>query len=240
MSLFIFQSIEYTRGMFQEKSVGAVLLMGGTGSRLGGSIPKQFLLLGEKPVFMYALETLVASGCFDEILLVCHADWVAVAREWAPLAQIVVGGASRQESSWLGIQGFEKQPDLILIHDAVRPFVSERIVRNNLQAASDLGAADTCIPSADTLVHAPEGGTIAAIPRRADYLRGQTPQTFRSDWLHQAHLAACATGLSESTDDCKLVLELGHPIAVVPGEEANFKITTSFDFWLAEQFLLNT
>lgn len=225
--------------MFQGKSAGAVLLMGGTGSRLGGSTPKQFLLLDEKPVFTYALETLIASGFFDEMVLVCHVDWVAVARQWAPLAKIVVGGASRQESSWLGIQGLEKQPDLILIHDAVRPFVSERIVRDNLQAASDLGAADTCIPSADTLVHAPQGGVIAAVPRRADYLRGQTPQTFRSDWLRQAHLAASAQGLAESTDDCKLVLDQGHPIAVVPGEEANFKITTPFDFWLAQQLCPN-
>jgi 2-C-methyl-D-erythritol 4-phosphate cytidylyltransferase len=213
--------------------IGAILLMGGDGKRFGSELPKQLQLLGGKKVFTYALETLIASGLFHEIVLVCHPHWM-VAHEGA---RSIPGGATRQQSSYRGLHGFTQRPDIVLIHDAVRPFVSERILRDNVALAIQHGAADTCIPSADTLVHAPGGQRIAAIPPRAEYQRGQTPQTFRYDWILEAHEQALVQGVENASDDCQLALRMGRPIWIAQGEEINIKITTELDLSLAESLL---
>lgn len=214
------------------KRVGAILLMGGEGARFGSSLPKQFHLLGAKKLYEHALETLQASELFHEILLVCHPDWMDL-----PHPGIIQGGKTRQESSYLGLKGFKERPDLVLIHDAVRPFVSERILRENVEGARLWGAVDTCIPSADTIVHAPDGKTIREIPLRREYLRGQTPQTFRWDWIVEAHERARLEGIENASDDCQLVLRMGKKVAIVQGEEKNIKITSEFDLCLAKQLL---
>lgn len=213
--------------------VGAILLMGGEGRRFGGGIPKQFQLLGEKKVFTYALETLLSSGLFQEIVLVCHPDWM-VSHE---AARTVPGGATRQQSSYAGLRAFAQKPDIVLIHDAVRPFVTQKILQANVRLAKEQGAVDTCIPSADTLVHAPDEKRLTAIPRREEYQRGQTPQTFRYDWIIEAHERALAEGIENVSDDCQLVLRTGRPVYIVQGAEQNIKITTEFDLSIAEQLL---
>lgn len=213
--------------------VGAILLMGGEGRRFGGGVPKQFQLLGERKVFTYALETLFSSGLFQEIILVCHLDWM-VSHEGT---KTVPGGATRQQSSYAGLKAFAQKPDIVLIHDAVRPFVTEEILRENVRLALEHGAVDTCIPSADTLVHAPGGKRITAIPNREEYQRGQTPQTFRYDWIEEAHERALAEGVENASDDCRLLLRMGRPVYIARGEERNIKITTEFDLFIAKQLL---
>lgn len=221
--------------MFQGKRIGALLLMGGEGRRFGNPTPKQFHPLKGKKVFEHALETFLSIQVFDEILLVCHPDWIAsLSHIQSPLVKLVAGGSTRQESSWAGLQGFTTLPDIVLIHDAVRPFVSPKILLDNLEMALEKGAVDTCIPSADTLVHAPDQKTIQNIPPREQYLRGQTPQTFRYDWIVEAHQRAKDKGIENATDDCRLILQLGYPIQVVWGDEKNFKITTEWDLKIAE------
>jgi len=219
--------------MYRGCRVGGILLMGGEGRRFGSGVPKQFHFLGGKKVWQYALESFVESGLFDEIVLVCHRDWVGEVGG----ARVVEGGRTRQESSYLGLKGFEGRIDIVVVHDAVRPFVSVEILRANVEGAVEYGAVDTCIGTADTLVHAPEGKKILGIPRREEYLRGQTPQTFRREWLEEAHEMALRVGIENATDDCRLVLNAGREIRVVEGSEANFKITTEFDLMLAEMWL---
>ncbi len=218
--------------MEQRQRIGAVLLMGGEGSRFGSAIPKQFHLLGKKKIYQYALDTLTQSDLFDEILLVCHPDWMDIPHEG-----VIRAGKTRQESSYLGLRGFRQKPDIVLIHDAVRPFVTEKILKENVEAAINWGAADTCIPSADTLVHTPDGKTIGSIPPRKEYLRGQTPQTFRMDWILEAHEKAIEAGIHNATDDCQLLLRLGKKIHIVAGEEQNIKITSEIDLLFANQIL---
>lgn len=215
---------------------GGILLMGGDGRRFGSEIPKQFHLLAGKKVYLHTLETFLESGLFEQVVLVCHPEWVEeVRKEAGHGVKVVSGGKTRQESSYRGICELEGM-DLILVHDAVRPFVTEEILRENLRAAEESGAADTCIPSADTLVHAPGGKEIKGIPQREEYLRGQTPQTFRTEWIREAHEKAAAEGVTNASDDCRLVLRLGKPVQVVPGNERNMKITSAHDLWIAEQF----
>lgn len=224
--------------MFQDHRVGALLLMGGVGVRFGSKPPKQFHLLRGTPLYCYAMETFLESRFFDEIILVCHSDWIGrVATEIRPEVRVVPGGTSRQESSYVGLKAFSHAPDLVLIHDAVRPFLTEKIIEDNLSTALSCGAADTCIPSADTLVFAPGGAAIVSIPKRDDFRRGQTPQTFRFDWIVEAHERARREGVKNASDDCCLVLDAGHPVAIVSGSEENFKITSEFDFAIAEALL---
>lgn len=218
--------------MFNHLKIGAILLMAGEGKRFGSELPKQFHPLGGKKLFKHALDTLQSTHLFDELVLVCHPDWLEEEN-----VKVVSGGKTRQESSYFGLLSFSQKPDIVLIHDAVRPFVSEEIIRANIEEAAKWGAVDTCIPSADTLVYAPGQKIIRQIPNRADYLRGQTPQTFRMDWILEAHQKARADGFENATDDCSLVLRLGYPVHVTRGDERNIKITSEFDLLLAQHLL---
>ena len=216
-----------------EARFAAILLMAGLGSRLGGPIPKQFLSLGSKKIYQHTLDIFLESGLFDQIILVCHPDWIQGVNKEIPSdsnTQVVTGGPTRQVSSFLGLQACSPIPDYVMIHDAVRPFVSKEILERNRDAVLKYRAVDTCIPAADTIVHSPDGAFIASIPQRKSYLRGQTPQTFDYQLICEAHRK---TQQSESTDDCSLVLELGHPVAIVQGEEDNIKITTELDVEMA-------
>jgi len=234
-----------SKAMLNGNRIGGILLMGGEGRRFGSPIPKQFHLLAGTRVYLYALETFLAANFFDEILLVCHPDWREEIQERAlpPIARVILGGGTRQQSSYLGLKGFLEKPDIVLIHDAVRPFVTESILRENVERAIVCGAVDTCIPSADTLVQAPQAHVghrlISNIPNREEYLRGQTPQTFRMEWIIRAHEQAIAEGIENASDDCRLVLQAGMPIQVVKGSEENLKITSELDLFIAEQLIFS-
>ena len=224
--------------MFKEHRIGALLLMGGVGRRFGSDTPKQFHRLAGKCVFLHTLETFLATHLFDEIVLSCHSAWIDQTRQMLPLSKcpirIVEAGSTRQESSYLGLLGFRQPPEIVVIHDAVRPFVSQEIVVNNVIKAIEVGAADTCIPSMDTLVHAPGRQMIRSIPPRIDYLRGQTPQTFSYSLIVHAHRQATR---QDCSDDCQLVLDLDRPIGIVAGDEHNIKITSGLDLFFAEQLI---
>lgn len=224
--------------MLNEHRIGGLLLMGGEGLRFGSEMPKQFHRLSGKPVFRVTLEAFLSAGFFDEIVLSCHPDWIElVTLELTSLQspipiRITAGGKTRQESSAKGLLGFLSPPSIVLIHDAVRPFVSKTILTNNALLAIEHGAVDTCIPSADTLVHSPNGQQIEAIPPRSHFYRGQTPQSFSYPLIVKAH---AKTTYTDASDDCRLMLEQGHTVFIAPGDEFNVKITSELDLFLAEQ-----
>lgn len=220
-------------------TLGLVLLMGGSGSRFGGDVPKQFMLLQNLPVYLHTLQIFQGLKLFDEIVLVCHEDWIPTVRQQAPNTTIIHGGSTRQESSYLGLKGFQSPPEIVMIHDAVRPFVSEKIIKDNIEQAKIHRAVDTCIPTADTIVHSVNGKTIDQIPKRDAFLRGQTPQTFHFQLIVDAHEAARKTGILSASDDCQLVLQRGIPVHIVLGSEENIKITTSFDLLIYQTLTSN-
>ena len=225
--------------MYQGHRIGAILLMGGEGVRCSSPIPKQFHLLADKKVYQYALETFVQTGFFDEIILVCLRHWKEqIEREAGGLVLVIEGGKNRQESSHAGLKAFTRPPKIVVIHDAVRPFVSQKIIQENIEQALIHGAVDTCIPCTDTLIVSADHHEITTIPNRADYMRGQTPQTFLYDWILNAHERAQCQGFFNATDDCRLVLLTGKSIKIVHGNETNFKITSEFDLKIAKAFLL--
>ena len=216
--------------------------MGGSGERFGSATPKQFHRLAGKKVYLHTLETFLSSALFEEIVLVCPEAWTEEVKadlNTYPGAPVVIapGGATRQASSFLGLLACGENTRLVVIHDAVRPFVSTDILKDNVARALQHGAVDTCIPSADTLVYAPGQKEIASIPNRAEFQRGQTPQSFSYPLILEAHRLAVQSGISSCSDDCALVLRAGHPVHIVPGSEENIKITSELDLFLAEQIL---
>lgn len=213
--------------------IKGILLMAGQGERFKSSTPKQFLPLSGKKVYQWTLDRFVSSQLFDEILLVCSPEMVeTVQNEVGEGIRVIAGGSTRQESSYRALLACGPATDIVVIHDAVRPFVTHKILKENIDSALRFQAVDTCIPSADTLVYAPEGVRIKAIPPRSDYLRGQTPQSFSYPLILEAHEKSAK---QNATDDCQLVLDLGKEVYVVRGDETNFKITTPLDLYLAEK-----
>lgn len=226
--------------MYKHKRVGALLLMAGKGCRFQSDTPKQFHLLKGKKLYLHTLEVFLKIGLFDEILLVVSKESLdAVREETAHLAsvRIVLGGATRQLSSFLGLKSFLTPPDIVSIHDAVRPFVTEEVLLANLEGALQYGAVNTCIPSTDTLVFSSDLQTIEAIPERKNFLKGQTPQTFCYKTIFEAHKEAEKNTIENATDDCQLLLRMGKKIFIAPGSEKNLKITSQFDLFLAEFIL---
>jgi ribitol-5-phosphate 2-dehydrogenase (NADP+) / D-ribitol-5-phosphate cytidylyltransferase len=239
---FVGPGASWEGGVLNAARIKALILMGGAGERFGSATPKQFHRLAGKKVYLHTLETFLASGLFEEIFLVCLEDWIPQVREdlaayaGAPV-KVISGGTTRQESSLKGLLACGHSTQIVVIHDAVRPFVSLDIVRNNVLGALEHQAVDTCIPSSDTLVYAPGGQQIAAIPLRADYLRGQTPQSFEYSSILEAHLNAQKAGMSNASDDCSLLVREGKSVWVVKGSEENIKITSELDLFLAEHIL---
>lgn len=220
----------------------AIILMGGSGERFGSALPKQFHRLAGKKIYQHTLETFIRSSLFDEVILVCPKPFLSMVSEEIrtyelPSLHVICGGTTRQESSFLGLSACNPKTNLVVIHDAVRPFVSKKILEENIEAAFRFHAVDTCIPSADTIVYSKNQKEIGHIPNRSEYLRGQTPQSFSYTLIFSAHELAKKNGLTNVSDDCRLALESGHPVHIVQGSEDNIKITTELDLFLAEQIL---
>jgi 2-C-methyl-D-erythritol 4-phosphate cytidylyltransferase len=221
----------------------AILLTGGIGQRFGSPFPKQFHKMGGKPIYLHTLETFLELKEFERIILpVPPEHQKEISEEISSLYPhenilVISGGSTRQHSSYLALRACPQDTDYVVIHDAVRPFVSKKIIRENLTAVTTYKAVDTCIPSTDTLVQSKTDLLIDHIPSRAEFFRGQTPQSFAFDLIVKAHEEALLNGITNSSDDCALVLNLSHSVKIVQGDEHNIKITTDFDLFLAEQIL---
>lgn len=221
--------------------IKAILVMGGKGIRFGASIPKQFHLLSGKPLYLYALETLQSSLVFSTIIVVCPKDWIhRVSKQVARFGdsiELIAGGSTRQQSCYLGLQQ-AKPCDYVLIHDAVRPLLTHEIITQNINSVLQYKAVNTICPVSDTIVHLdPTTRFIQNIPNRSLCFQGQTPQTFSYPLILTAHNHALHSKVSNASDDCQLVLGLGHPIYTIQGSTQNIKITNAVDLYMAEHLL---
>lgn len=218
-------------------TVHALVVAAGRGTRAGPGGPKQYRPLGGVPVLRRTLAALGAAGV-DRIAVVIHADdaaayAAAVAGLALPLAPPVAGGATRQESVRLGLEALAAAPDdLVLIHDAARPFVSPRLVAGVREALAAHPAACPGLPLVDTLRRDADGFAGELLPRDG-LTRAQTPQGFRFAAILDAHRRAAEAGL-EATDDAELARAAGLPVALTQGDPANLKLTTPEDFMRAE------
>lgn len=223
--------------------VAALLVAGGRGTRFGGDEPKQFRLLGGRPLLAHAAAALAESPRVDLLIAVVPPGLEAVAREalHVPAIQrklhaVVPGGVTRQESVWAGLAAAEGATH-VLVHDAARPFLTQRMIGAALDAARRTGACTVALPVADTLVRgAPDAPVVAGLLDRTGAWSVQTPQAFARPVLQAAHEHARARG-HVGTDDGGLVHALGHPVELVPGTWWNLKVTRPED-WARAEILL--
>lgn len=215
----------------------AIVVAGGSGQRMGSEVPKQFLRIAGKPIMWWTLKSMSESGLFEETVLVLPKGWLSRVEELLEgltlEARVAEGGLRRQESVFNGISETDDDTDLVLIHDAVRPFVRRQTLSDVLEAAAIHGAATAAVPARDTLGSSADGAFIDGIPDRSKMWRIQTPQAFRREVLMRAH-AEGQKACSYATDDCALALAVGVRPAIVHGSEENIKITSPLDLVIAE------
>ncbi len=223
-------------------SVTAIVPAAGLGRRAGGEIAKQFRLLRGIPLVTRTLLNLTGSGLVDSLILVvppgaeewCQKQLIAPDR-LPPIIEIIPGGAERQESVFRGLQRATVTTRMVVIHDAVRPFVSPDLLRRTIEAARNFRAAVAVVPAAET-VKVVESGFVRETPSRERLWIAQTPQTFEGELIQQAYHRAAADGF-RGTDDAMLVERLGVQVKVVLSYPENIKITTPEDLERAEQIL---
>ena len=225
----------------------AVVLAGGTGTRVGLSIPKQLIKIAGKTIIEHTIAAFQASSLIDEIVILMapgHLDPVrAIVQNggYGKVTQIVEGGETRNESTSRALEALGSEECNVLFHDAVRPLVSQTIIGDVVAALATHEAVDTAIPSADTVVQVhdtpDETHTIEDVLPRHLLRRGQTPQAFRLSVIRKAYELAWKDPDFTATDDCTVVLRYlpEVPIAVVTGHERNMKVTEPIDVYIADK-----
>ena len=224
-----------------------IILASGSGSRIKQSkIPKQFIEISNKPIVIHTMERFLFSKNIDKIIISCHPEWIDYLSKYVEdnysddNIVIVKGGKQRNDSianaiKFINDNNMACDDDVVLTHDAVRMFVSDRIINENIDVCKECGAVDTVVKTIDTIVSSNDGKNIDNIPERDKLYNGQTPQTFKFKILKDIYLS---NEIENTTDACKLLLEKHNAIIkIVLGEYENFKITTDFDLDYAKKMV---
>lgn len=222
----------------------AVILASGSGSRFGAKLPKQFVRLAGKPVIQYTIEAFESAQRIDEIIIVTKEDFVDYVYEivntesFKKVSKVIVGGKERYDSTLAALSAVTDSEANLIIHDAVRPFVSEDIINRCVAALAQHNAVDVVVDAIDTIVRV-EDNIIQEIPDRRFLKRGQTPQAFKKSTLAQAYQLFMQDKDKVASDDCGVVLKYlpEESVVTVQGEEANFKITHQQDIYLADNLI---
>ena len=207
---------------------------------MGGETPKQFLSLEGVPIVVHTLRKFSSADSIDEIYLGVRPEDMERAHaeiqreQFSKPVRLVAGGASRQETVSLALQEAPHSTEIVVVHDAVRPFVTTEMIHLSVEAARTSGATILGIPSVDTVKQVERERILGTIPRERIVL-AQTPQAFRFDILKEACDRAEADGY-EGTDEASLVERLGYPVTVLMGSDRNIKITKPSDLPLARLF----
>ena len=228
----------------------AAILAGGVGSRMGNSdVPKQFLNLGDKPILIHTIEKFIINSKFDKILVLTPNNFInstidLIKNIEGETDKIIVleGGETRNDTirnaiSYIKSNFSIDEDSIIVTHDSVRPFVSHRIIEDNIKMASEYGACDTVIPATDTIVESVDGDTISSIPLRDHYYQGQTPQSFRINKLDSLYNNLSKEEIDSLTDAAKIFTLNNEDVFLVEGDVTNIKITYPYDLKLANTIL---
>ncbi|MBI9057445.1 MAG: 2-C-methyl-D-erythritol 4-phosphate cytidylyltransferase [Labilibaculum sp.] len=224
----------------------AVILAGGSGRRMGGSLPKQFLVLGGKPIIQHSIEAFEKNTNIDEICIIIHSDFIQeienilIEGQIQKVKHILPGGKERSDSSLAAINAYQKESNVSLIfHDAVRPFISQDIINNVIQEIKDGKSVAVAISTVDTIFQINEKNQIVSVPQRNLLRRAQTPQAFSYNVIKSAYDIALNDPHFVATDDCGVVLKYlpSESIFIVEGDESNIKITFEQDLAQGEIIL---
>ena len=215
----------------------ALILAAGSGTRMNSELPKQFVVVNNKPLFLYSVETFQNNPDIDMIVIATNEQYISRVKEltmdYSKVEAVIAGGETRQASVYNGLKQIEKlinsENDNILIHDSARPLVSDRIISENVRACIKFGAVDTVIQASDTIINSKDSETINEILDRKEIYQTQTPQSFRFSIIKKAHERALKDNVPNVTDDCKLAMHFGVDVHFVQGDKLNFKVTTPED-----------
>lgn len=220
----------------------AIIVAGGKGSRFNSELPKQFVLVNNKPLMFYTLKVFNDCKEIDQIVLVCHSDYISQAKKIVnehklyKVTGIISGGDTRQASVYNGLKAIKtKDDDIVLIHDCARPLVSEEIIKNNIKACQSKGAVTTAIKVTDTTITG-EQEKMNETLNRDELFSVQTPQTFKYHIIMEAHEKY--KDQKGATDDAQLVRKMGREVTLVEGSKTNIKITTPDDLILFESIIM--
>jgi 2-C-methyl-D-erythritol 4-phosphate cytidylyltransferase len=225
----------------------ALIIAGGVGNRMHQDIPKQFLTVNEKPVIIYTLEVFQKHPAIDEIIVVCIPGWEQIL--WAYIKQfniskvssVVPGGSCGQESIYNGLVELNKDhspDDIVLIHDAIRPLVTEEIISDCIQKTNEHGSAIAVIPCAEAMLVTETQVDSGQLFVRENLKRTQTPQGFPLGKLYSIHRKALEKGITNSVASCTLMIEMGEKVYFSKGSEKNIKLTTVEDIDIFKALLL--
>lgn len=230
--------------------VFGAILAGGVGSRMGEDIPKQFLDIAGKPIILYSLEKFLQCARMDQVFIGVSQPWLDYTRELvdkffpenAHRVHIVLGGSGRNDTLQNIIAAIDQvrngdSQDIIVTHDAARPFVKLRMIEENIDAALAHGAVNTVCPAIDTIVMSQDGATICDIPNKSLMYYGHSPQSFRIDLLKALYSTLTQEEKAILTDACKICSLRGQEVALVKSEYTNLKITTPGDYLIAKAYV---
>lgn len=228
----------------------AAILAGGTGSRMGNlDKPKQYLLLNDKPIIVYTVEKFLTFSEIDQVLVLCPETWVEPTKDILAhhlgensRIKVLAGGPARNDTIMNAINYLDDTFALdenaaLITHDSVRPFVTYRIIEQNIQAVTQFDVCDTVMPCTDTIVESQDGQVISSIPDRSVLYQGQTPQSFKINKMKQAFAQLSEEEKNILTDACKIFSMQGVPVGLVKGEPFNIKITYPSDLKIAHALL---
>lgn len=217
-----------------------IILASGTGSRYGADIPKQFVKIAGKTILEHTVEIFEKAESIDNIIIVITPEYRTMAEDillknnYKKVTKLLNGGEIRKESSFIGISAIEEDEANVLIHDCARPFLSQKIITDCIEALKTYDAVDVAIPSSDTIVEIDENNIITQIPKRAVLRRGQTPQCFKLSVIKKAH--ELSKNDMNFTDDCGLVVKYNlADVYVAEGDVENIKVTYPSDIYMADR-----
>ncbi len=228
----------------------AGIVAGGIGSRMGQNImPKQFLELAGKPIVIHTIEKFLACPEIDYVIVGVHQEWIHLMNDlvdkYFPNEKNleIVGGGTNRNGTIKNIVDKAKavydadESTIFVTHDAVRPFLSLRIIRDNVKAAEEYGVCDTVVGATDTIVQSEDQNFISDIPVRKTMYQGQTPQSFKLGLFEEVYNSMTEEELNIVTDACKMFYLRGHKVKLVDGDVTNFKVTYPFDLKMAQTMI---
>jgi len=216
-------------------SILVIIPAAGSGSRIGGDVPKQYRMFGGRTILQHVVERFLADEAVTRIVVPVSSEWLSRMQQElsGDRVEVVAGGETRQESVRRGLLAAEgSEFEVVAVHDAVRPFFTMESFHAAVEAARLDGAALPAIPVTDTIHGVRDGAIVATLDRR-DLVAAQTPQCFRPQLLREVLERAAAEGV-EGTDEAGLAARYGFTVRVVPGDPGNFKITRPEDLETAQ------
>ena len=224
--------------------VTAIITAAGKGKRMLHSVPKHFIRLEDKPVLAYTLDVFERCPDVNQVLVVSRSGEenyclkeVVEKYGYKKVLKIVIGGDRRQDSVYNGIKELDEDTDIVLVHDGVRPFVSQNTLSEAIKLAIFADGVVTAVPVKDTIKYVGDDGIIRATPDRSSLWHAQTPQVFKRRILEEAYVRAYNDKYT-GTDESSLVERLGYKVKIVEGTADNIKITTKEDLLFAEVILM--